>query len=56
MSHEVFSEDWAQSWAEELRGSDAYRAAYHASRVRIEKARRQTLEEICHPAAAEPAV
>ncbi len=27
MSHEVFSEDWAQQWAEELRASDNYRAA-----------------------------
>ncbi len=27
MSHEVFSEDWARTWAEELRSSDAYREA-----------------------------
>ena len=27
MSHQVFSEDWAEAWAEELRASDAYREA-----------------------------
>ncbi len=27
MSYEVFSEEWARRWAEELRASDAYRAA-----------------------------
>lgn len=27
MSHEVFTEPWARSWAGELRGSDAYRRA-----------------------------
>lgn len=27
MSHEIFTDDWANAWADELRASDAYRAA-----------------------------
>ncbi len=70
MSHEVFTQPWARAWAGELDASAAYdvmpfgleqaeftdfaTAQFQRRFARIEKARRQSLAEVCGTAEAWP--
>ncbi len=55
MSHEIFSHDWAASWADELRASGAYReaaATWEGSLVLLMRPEvgSSPMNEISHPA------